>query len=132
MSESILNSTKKSLGLAESYTAFDPELIMHINTILGVLNQIGIGPGEGLAISDATTTWDALIDTDIRYNPVKTYMYLRVRMLFDPPTTSYLIEASQEQAAMLEWRLSTLRESVAWIDPTPAVVGEDVYDGGQP
>ena len=132
MSESILNSTKKSLGLAEAYTAFDPELIMHINSVLGVINQLGIGPGEGLAIVDATTTWDALISTDVRYNPVKTYMYLRVRMLFDPPTTSYLIEAMNSQKAELEWRLGTLRESVAWIDPTPAVVGEDVYDGGIP
>ena len=117
MSQSILNSTKHALGISEDYTAFDHMIIMHINTALNTVSQLGIGPADGLSISDESTTWDEMIGSDRLYNQVKTYVYLRVRMLFDPPTTSYLINALESQLRELEWRISTYRESLDWTAP---------------
>lgn len=111
MSDSILTSTKKILGVDEAYTAFDVDIITHINTVFSTLAQIGIGPAAGYMILDAEPTWDDFLLGDERLNSVKTYMYLRVRMMFDPPTSSYLINALNEQVKELEWRLSTLRET---------------------
>jgi hypothetical protein len=128
----ILNDTKKALGVSVDDTSYDPDLIMHINSVLAIVNQLGIGPAEGVAITDATGEWSLIIDTDLRLNSVKTYVYLRVRLLFDPPATGYLVEAIKEQIREIEWRLSTQRESVAWIDPTPDPIGDEVYDGGEP
>lgn len=113
MSDSILNSTKKNLGLTEDYTAFDLDVTMHINSALATLNQLGIGPSEGLAIEDDTTTWDDLF-TDVRFNSAKTYVFLSVRLVFDPPSTSYLIESLRKQKEELEHRLVTLREELTW------------------
>lgn len=110
MSNSILTSTKKILGVDESYTAFDVDIITHINSVFNTLNDLGIGPAEGFMIEDATANWSDFLGTDVNLNSVKTYMYLRVRMLFDPPTTSYLINALNEQKKELEWRLNSRRE----------------------
>ena len=117
MSESILLSTKKALGISEDYTAFDPDVIMHLNAALAVLNQLGVGPTEGFAIFDESPTWEDLLGDDPRYNSVKTYIFLRVRILFDPPTTSYLISALNDQLREYEWRLSTTREGDEWVHP---------------
>jgi len=117
MTESILESTKKALGLAEDYTVFDQDIIMHINSVFSTLQQLGIGPLSGFAITDNTSIWSQFIADDNRYNSVRTYVYLRVRLLFDPPTTSYLINAMQEQIKELEWRLSVTREGDAWVSP---------------
>lgn len=119
MADSILTSTKKVLGLDESYTAFDADVIMHINSVFSTLNQLGIGPPNGYAIADASATWDAFLGSDLRLNSVKTYVYLRVRLLFDPPTTSYLLQSMQEQIKELEWRLNVYREEGAWVSPFP-------------
>lgn len=119
MSESILNSTKKVLNLDATYTAFDEQIIMHINSVFFTLNQLGIGPTDGFEIVDDSATWDAFIGTDLRLNAVKTYMYLRVRMLFDPPSTSYLIDAMTNQIRETEWRLNVYREATQWVDPDP-------------
>lgn len=130
---SILTTTKKVLGIDASYTAFDVDITMHINTVFSTLNQLGIGPENGFAIEDATPTWDAFLGNDPRMNSVKTYVYLRVRLLFDPPTTSYLIDAMKQQLQELEWRISALRESYAWVNPNPPTIPtvEDfVLDGG--
>jgi hypothetical protein len=133
VSDSILNSVKKILGIAEDYTAFDVDILMHINTVFATLNQVGVGPVEGFMIEDDTSTWDAFLGTDLRRNNVKTYVYLRVRMLFDPPATSYLIDALKEQYKELEWRLNVYREETAWVDPDPGELVEDgVLDGGPP
>ena len=132
MSESILNSTKKVLGIAVEYTAFDEDIIMHINSVFSTVNQLGIGPPEGFEIVDASAVWSDLIGDDTRMNSVKTYTYLRVRLMFDPPTTSYLITSVKTQIEELEWRMNALRESYAWVSPTPEPQGEDVYDGGDP
>lgn len=134
MGDSILNSTKKNLGLEADYTAFDPDIIMYINGVFSTLNQLGVGPEDGFSIEDSTPTWDAFIGTNKKYNFVKTYVYLRVRILFDPPATSYVISAMNDQIKELEWRISVLREETAWVDPNATVplVDDLVLDGGTP
>jgi hypothetical protein len=123
MEASILNSTKKVLGLAEDYTVFDVDVIMHINTALSTLTQLGVGPIGGYTIESADDEWSDFVDeTDHQYNAVKSYVYLRVRMLFDPPQTSYLINAQKEQIEELEWRLNVHREETGWVDPDPPVI----------
>jgi hypothetical protein len=120
MEDSILISTKKILGLDKEYTAFDLDIITHINTAFSTLTQLGVGPPEGFMIEDETTMWaDYFIDSDLEYNSVKTYVYLKVRQLFDPPTTSYLITAFNDQIRELEWRLNVHREETGWVDPDP-------------
>jgi hypothetical protein len=120
METSILTGTKKILGLAEDYTAFDHDVITHINTAFSTLTQLGVGPAEGFMIEDETAVWtDFIIDDDLQYNSVKTYVYLRVRMLFDPPGTSFVITALNEQIKELEWRLNVHREETGWVDPDP-------------
>lgn len=130
MSESILTSTKKMLGLGADYTAFDVDILIHINSVFSTLHQLGIGPDEGFMIENATATWTDFLADDPRLNNVKTYMYLRVRMLFDPPTTSYLINAMDEQRKELEWRINVNREHTAWVNPDPPELIDDVIDGG--
>lgn len=117
MSNSILVTTKKVLGIDASYTAFDIDILMQINSVFSTLNQLGIGPADGFMIEDATPTWDAFLGSDLRLNSVKTYVYLKVRLLFDPPTTSYLIDSLKQQVQEIEWRLSVVREGDAWVDP---------------
>lgn len=119
MSESILTSTKKILGLAEDYTVYDPDIIMHINSVFGTLNQLGIGPEPGFAIEDATAVWSDFLGADLRLNSVKQYVYLRVRVIFDPPDTGYLVTAFEKQIEQLEWRLNVVREADSWTDPDP-------------
>lgn len=136
MSESILNSTKKILGLDEAYTAFDLDVMMNINSALSVLTQIGVGPSTGMMIEDATADW-SLLGTDIRVvNEAKQYIYLAVRAVFDPPSTSYGTEAMKEQIAEHVWRLNVLMEETIWTDPNPPdPLEEDVdytFDGGTP
>ena len=104
MNDSILNSIKKLLGLDAEYTDFDQDIIIHINSVFMVLRQLGVGPESGYKIVDASNTWDEFTD-DISVESVKSYIYLKVRMLFDPPTNSALITAMQSQITELEWRL---------------------------
>ena len=118
MSDSILVNTKKALGLSSDYDVFDPDVILHINSVMSTLNQLGIGPSQGFMIEDDSANWSTLLGGDPRLNNVKTYVYLRVRLLFDPPNTSYLIEAMDKQVKELEWRMNVQREGVEWMDPT--------------
>lgn len=119
---SILTSIKKSLGLEEAYTAFDADLVMYINTALSTLNQIGIGPVEGVQITDKTTTWESLIGTDPRLNFVPSYVLLKTRLIFDPPATSFAIDAIKTQITEYEWRISTVREVGLWVPvPVPTI-----------
>jgi hypothetical protein len=128
MEMSILNSTKKILGIANDYTAFDLDIITHINTAFSTLTQLGVGPADGFMIEDDSAVWAEFIDTDNQLNSVKSYVFLRVRLLFDPPGTSYLINAYQDQIKELEWRLNTHREETAWVDPDPdPVIPEEIY-----
>lgn len=121
MATSILTSTKKALGIDEGMTAFDPEITMHINSVFSTLSQLGIGPVGGYMIEDKAATWDDFLAGDPRYNSIQTYMYLRVRLLFDPPATSFAISAMERQIEEHVWRLSTLREDEQWVAPLPPV-----------
>lgn len=110
MEQSILTSTKKILGIDESYTIFDLDVTTHINAAFAKLNQLGVGPEDGYSIEDDEDLWT---DYDVplsQLSIVKTYIYLSVRMAFDPPTTSFLIEATNDQLKEYEWRLSVFRE----------------------
>ena len=123
MTDSILTSTKKILGIDEDYEAFDVDVVTHINGVFSTLNQLGIGPEEGFMIDDKSDLWSDFLGDNLRLNNVKTYMYLRVRMLFDPPTTSYLIEALNTQVKELEWRINVNREEEVY----PFVL-EDIHE----
>lgn len=116
MAQSILNSIKKVVGLAEDDTSFDLDILMHTNAVLATLTQLGVGPEEGFEIEDATSVWEDLLP-DKRYNFVKSYVYLRVRMLFDPPQTSFLKDGFEEQMNEYVVRISILREGDEWTAP---------------
>lgn len=119
MDQSILTSTKKVLGIAEDYTVFDVDIIMHINSAFSTLTQLGIGPAAGFMIEDADAEWSEFFEDDLQYNSVKSYVFLKTRQLFDPPTTSYLISAVERQIQEFEWRLNSHREETQWVDPDP-------------
>ena len=105
--ESILTSIKKLLGIQEEYDHFDADIIMHINTIFVILTQLGVGPSEGFRIEDETATWNDYISTDIMlYDSVKSYIYLQVKLLFDPPQSGTVIESINRRISELEWRLN--------------------------
>lgn len=118
--DSILDSTKKILGLDPEYDVFDVDIISHINSAFFTLNQLGVGPAEGFMITDNTTPWTWFSEGIGNLNAVKTYVYLRVRLLFDPPQTSFAISAMEKQIQELEWRLNVHREGVTypWIPKT--------------
>jgi hypothetical protein len=123
MEESILISTKKILGIDAAMDAFDLDVITHINTAFSTLYQLGVGPDTGFTITDGTKKWVDFIDGDeVIVNACKTYVYLRVRLLFDPPTTSFVLAAQKEQLQEYEWRISILRETTEWVAPTEGVV----------
>lgn len=108
--DSILTSVKKLLGLTEEYTAFDPNLIMHINSVLMILRQMGVGPEEGFSISDATATWSEFCQNKADIEAVKSYVALKVKLLFDPPQSSSTMEATKNLISELEWRLYVERD----------------------
>lgn len=103
--ESILTSVKKLLGITEEYQHFDADIIMHINSVFLILNQLGVGPKEGFAIEDATSEWVDFIEDDVLLQAVKSYMGLRVKLLFDPPLSNAVIESTNRTIAEFEWRL---------------------------
>ena len=109
--ESILTSIKKLLGITEEYTHFDQDLIMHINTVLAILTQMGVGPAEGFTIEDADAYWEDFLYDKTYLEPVKTYVYLKVRLIFDPPTSSAVMESMKQTISELEWRLYTAAET---------------------
>lgn len=111
MENSILTSTKKILGIQEDYTAFDLDIITHINSTFSILNQLGVGPSDGFYIEDNSDLWTELGLPENQIRMIRTYMYLKVRMLFDPPTTSFAIEAMNKQIDEHEARLSYFREA---------------------
>lgn len=104
--DSILTSIKKLLGIEEEYTQFDSDVIMHINTVFLNLTQLGVGPTEGFLIEDDSTTWDDFIGDSNQLQAVKTYVYLKVKLLFDPPLSSSVTESINRIISELEWRLN--------------------------
>lgn len=113
---SILTSIKKLLGLDESYTEFDADIIMHINSVFMILRQIGVGPKNGFSISDKTSVWSDYISDMSKLEMVKSYVYMKVRLLFDPPTNSALLESMKQLIQEAEWRLSVQ------VDPEDSVL----------
>lgn len=105
--ESILTSIKKLLGIAEEYTQFDTDIIIHINTVFMTLQQLGVGPEEGFSIIDSEAVWTDFMENSILLNSVKTYIYLKVKLLFDPPLSSSTIECFNKVIAELEWRMNS-------------------------
>ena len=104
--ESILVSIKKLIGLTEEYTQYDTDIIIHINSVFSILHQLGVGPVNGFVIRDKSTTWTDYIGDEVLLESVKTYMYLKVRLIFDPPQSSTHIETIKQEIAELEWRLN--------------------------
>lgn len=106
--DSILTSIKKLLGIDEEYTHFDADIIMHINSVLFILNQIGVGPSEGFVITGEDETWEDFMPEAkmLKVQSVKTYIYAKVRLIFDPPTSSTAMQALKDLIAELEWRLN--------------------------
>lgn len=113
LEEKILSSIKKLLGLNDGVTVFDTDIVIHINTVFANLTQMGVGPQDdegkniGFRISTGNEVWGDFTDDDILIDNVKTYVYIKVKMIFDPPTSSALIDAYNAQAKELEWRLYT-------------------------
>lgn len=130
MEQSILLSTKKILGLGADDDSFDLDVLTFINTAFSTLNDVGVGPSGGFFIGDDEYTWDdfavdAAVD-DVQVNDIRTYVFLRCRMLFDPPATPYLINAFKDQLDEHVVRISRRREATAWVDPDPPVISEEV------
>lgn len=109
--ESILTSIKKLLGIDEEYDHFDPDIIMHINSVFMVLNQLGVGPSEGFTIEDDTSTWMDFVADTTKVEAIKSYIFLKVKLLFDPPASSAITESYNRMISEYEWRLNVAAES---------------------
>lgn len=105
MDESILNSIKKLLGPEADYNHFDQDIIMHINTVFVILYQLGVGK-KSFMITDDSATWSDYLDDWTNLEAIKTYIYLKVRLVFDPPSSSSVMEAIKENIRELEWRIN--------------------------
>lgn len=116
--ESILTSIKKLLGIEDEYTQFDSDIIIFINSIFMSLNQLGIGPATGFTITSKTQTWEEYIGKNENLEAVKSYIYLKVRLLFDPPSNSFVLEAMERQIKEFEWRLTVQVEGAIPIEQT--------------
>lgn len=110
MTDSILNDIKKLLGIDNTYTEFDTDIIIHINSVFMILNQLGVGPESGYRITGSLNTWSEFTDNEYEMESVKSYIYLKVRMMFDPPQSSALMQAMNEQIKELEWRLNVAND----------------------
>lgn len=111
MEESILKSIKKLLGIDAEYTVFDIDLIIHINSVFMILTQLGVGPDGGYKITDSANVWSEFTNDDLLMESVKSYIYLKVRLMFDPPQNSSHMQAIQSQIAELEWRLNVANDN---------------------
>ncbi len=109
--ESILTSIKKLLGIAEEDTNFDQDLIMHINSVFMILTQLGVGPSKGFAIKDENDVWSDFIPEQSSLEAVKSYVYMKVRLMFDPPLSSAVADAINRNISELEWRLNVGAEN---------------------
>ena len=126
MENSILTSTKQILGVSEDYDAFDLDILTHINSSLAIASQLGVGP-DGFMIEDDRPEWSSLQIPQEQINLLRSYVFLRVRMLFDPPTTSFHLDVMKSQIQEFEYRLSYFREG--YMVPDETDVGEEVEFG---
>lgn len=135
MINSILTSTKKRIGIASEDTSFDSDIIDSINSVFSTLNQMGVGPPLGFTIEDESDEWEDYVEDKILENMIRTYMYLKVRLVFDPPAMSFHIQAMEKQINEQEGRISLYRETS--LDPaepgsrlnTPTELEEEVNYG---
>lgn len=104
--DSILISIKKLLGIMEEYEHFDNDIMIHINSVFSILNQLGAGPKDGFVIRDKTSNWSEFIQDEKLLEFVKSYVYLKVRLLFDPPVSSAVMESTKQMINELEWRIN--------------------------
>lgn len=113
MNESILKSTKKLLGVAEDYSAFDMDIIININSAFSTLLQLGLGPSDGFYITGDMETWSDFIpdEQQNKFLDVCQYVYLSVKIIFDPPTSSSVLDAYQKRLDELTWRLNVMEET---------------------
>ena len=110
--DSILISIKKLMGLAPEYTHFDQDIIMHINSTFAILNQLGVGPEKGFSIQDDQAKWTDFFPETPTLEHVKTYVYLKVQLMFDPPTATAITDAKNRLISELEWRITTTADSL--------------------
>ena len=105
--DSILTSIKKLLGIEEDYTHFDADIIMHINSVFFILRQAGVGPSKAFNIKDKEAVWTDFISENFEeFEALKTYVYMKVKLMFDPPLSSSVMEAMKEFIREFEWRLN--------------------------
>ena len=105
--DSILTSIKKLLGITEEYEHFDQDLILHINSVFGILTQL-VGPVGGFHIKDKESTWKEFVSEDSKLETIKSYIYLKVKLLFDPPLSSAVMESTNRLISELEWRINVM------------------------
>lgn len=112
ITDSILTSIKKLLGIDEAYNNFDPDLVMHINSVFSILMQMGVGPANGFSITGNSEKWTDFTDELPKFSLVKSYVHLKVKLLFDPPVSSAAIESINKQINEFEWRLFVAADPV--------------------
>lgn len=112
MDDSILETLKQALGIAKGDDSFDTDLVIHINAALMVLADLGVGPSTGLFITGPQETWAMLVGSSEEFEMVKSYLTLKVKLLFDPPTSSFVLESVKNLADEWEWRLRARAEGV--------------------
>lgn len=128
MEQSILTSTKKLLGIGDDYTAFDLDILTHINSTFAIVQQLGVGPADGVVVEDSAMNWSDLELPLNQLSLLKSYMFLRVRTLFDPVGSGFLIAAMERQLAEYEHRLSMERENAIPAPVSPPYRTLPVYD----
>lgn len=107
---SILDSIKKSLGIVPEYDAFDDQLVLDVNAAFSTLHQLGFGPSGGFEINGSDEKWSDII-TEARFNFIKSYITMKVKLMFDPPSSSFALDALNKQIAEYEWRITSEIES---------------------
>lgn len=109
---SILNTVKKMLGITEDYTAFDTDIVIYINSTFSRLHQLGVGPKQVFQITGPTEVWSSFLNDDDRLAMVITYMYTKVKLVFDPPQSSFVLNSIQDQIKEYEWELNVISDTV--------------------
>ncbi len=109
-SDSILQSTKKLLGIEPELTAFDDAIVIHINTALSILSQLGVGTESGMSVTDEKATWSELLGENASLSLVKTYVQMKVKLMFDPPASSAAMDSINKLLSELEWRIMAVTD----------------------
>lgn len=110
MEENVLNSIKKLLGIPEDYTTFDQDIMIHINSVFMILSEMGVGPSNGYSLKDGTEKWGDFISDDKNLEGIKTYIYMKVKTIFDPPLNSAVLASMKELISEFEWRINNEAE----------------------